>query len=264
MAMVEEGWISTDRSIHWRRDGTGHRIIVFLHEMGGSLRSFDEIARLLGSESLQLIRIDQRGFGESEKPHSSYPFAALANDVLAVLDGLGIAQPVGVVAVASACAIAADLAIRFPGRVDRLLLCAPALELSETMRTATLERARQMMGGEMAQMAEGALAAMYPAALRGADFNLHRARFLSNDPVAFAHATRAFAESEVPLEQLSARVLLLAGESDIRPVDAVRALLARLPDASMQVVAGAGHMMAQQAPTTVAQRVTDFLAFGER
>lgn len=128
------------------------------------------------------------------------------------------------------------------------------------MRAATLERAERMIGMEMSRVVDAALDAMYPPPLRGPEFATHHARFLANDPVAFAHATRAFAESDVALEQLRTRSLLLAGDLDVRPVEAIRALLQRLPDATLEVVANAGHMMAQQAPKAIAQRIVAFLA----
>lgn len=72
--------------------GTG-RPVVFLAGAGNSAHIFDTFApKLIGS--YHVYGITRRGFGNSSHPLSGYLSDTLANDVLAVLDSLGIRAPV--------------------------------------------------------------------------------------------------------------------------------------------------------------------------
>ena len=72
--------------------GTG-RPVVFLAGAGNSAHIFDTFAPKLTRE-YHVYGITRRGFGNSSKPASGYLADTLANDVLAVLDSLGIRSPV--------------------------------------------------------------------------------------------------------------------------------------------------------------------------
>ncbi len=54
------------------------------------------------------------------------------------------------------------------------------------------------------------------------------------------------------LSDLRMPVAILAGARDARYVEEGRRLVAAIPDATLQVVAGAGHRLALEAPETVA------------
>src|SRR5262245_5903626 len=101
---VAEGWASGGCAIHWRRDGTRGLPLLLMHEMGGSLVGFDAVVDALAEASFTILRMDQRGFGLSEKPREGYAFSALVTDVEAVLDAAGVTGPVGIVAVAASTA----------------------------------------------------------------------------------------------------------------------------------------------------------------
>ena len=78
--------------IHYEVEGRGEPLVIH-HGFTSSI----ETVRLLGysdslKESHQVILIDARGHGVSDKPHTpeSYGLQTAVNDVLAVLDELGI------------------------------------------------------------------------------------------------------------------------------------------------------------------------------
>jgi pimeloyl-ACP methyl ester carboxylesterase len=72
--------------------GTG-RPVVFLAGAGNSAHIFDAFAPKL-TGAYHVYGITRRGFGNSSHPASGYLADTLANDVLAVLDSLGIRAPV--------------------------------------------------------------------------------------------------------------------------------------------------------------------------
>src|SRR5262245_45977661 len=77
-------------SIHYQLSGRGPSVVL-LHEMGGTLDSWDGIAPTL-SERFRVLRYDQRGSGLSEKVRTISTELLLA-DLEAVLAGSGLAAP---------------------------------------------------------------------------------------------------------------------------------------------------------------------------
>ncbi len=69
----------------------------------------------------RLIQIDTRGFGKSSRTAGDYSRAALARDLVAVFDHLGL-ERVDLVAHSWGSAIALELVRRHPERVDQLVL----------------------------------------------------------------------------------------------------------------------------------------------
>ncbi len=117
--------------LHWaeRGDPDG-RPLVLVHGLLFSSRMFERLARRL--EHRRLLLIDLRGHGRSTKPDdpSAYPWKALADDVVAVLDAAGLDR-----AVVGGTSLGADTALATAAhhrdRVSGLLLEMPVLSDSE-------------------------------------------------------------------------------------------------------------------------------------
>ena len=79
-------------SIHFELAGHGPSVVL-LHEMGGTLDSWDGIAPAL-SERFRTLRYDQRGSGLSEKVRQPITTEILVDDLEAVLQGSALAAPI--------------------------------------------------------------------------------------------------------------------------------------------------------------------------
>ena len=101
-------------------------IIVCLHGWGCSVYTFRELLPLLARAGQRVIAIDLPGHGLSDKPESkeAYTADALINCIIGVLDALGVARAT-FVGHSMGGALSARIAVRYPGRVKRLVLCAP-------------------------------------------------------------------------------------------------------------------------------------------
>ena len=73
-----------------------------------------------------VIALDQRGHGDSDKPESGYEWTKFGEDVLAVIDHLGLETPVGIGHSAGATALVFAESRR-PGTFSRLVLMDPTL-----------------------------------------------------------------------------------------------------------------------------------------
>lgn len=251
-------WTDTEPSLRYELSGRGERSLVLIHEIGGSMASWAAVARLLADE-FRILRYDQRGAGLSERSAAPYAPADQLDDLESVLAASGLPQPFDVAGAAAGAAIAVGHALREPQAVRRLALCVPSVEVSEAGRRELTRRAEAAIRLGMRALADQALAALYPPAIRDSAFAEYRARFLGCDPVGFAHQQLAFAGVELDLERLSQPCLLLAGEHDVaRPPSTLPKLVARVPRARAEVVEGAGHVLAVQAPEQTAEALRRF------
>ncbi len=73
--------------LHVARQGTGSTTLVFLHYWGGSSRTWRHVISHLDAD-FETVAIDQRGWGQSDRPSSGYALADLANDAQGVIDAL--------------------------------------------------------------------------------------------------------------------------------------------------------------------------------
>jgi 3-oxoadipate enol-lactonase len=70
---------------------------------------------------VSVLSFDNRGTGHSDKPPAGYEIGNMANDVIGLLDTLGLSR-VHLFGFSMGGAIAQEIAIRNPGRIDRLIL----------------------------------------------------------------------------------------------------------------------------------------------
>ncbi|AOB33583.1 hypothetical protein AKI39_09805 [Bordetella sp. H567] len=242
-----------------RRDsGHGGRAIVLVHELGGSLDSWDKVANPLESQ-WRVLRYDQRGHGLAEKPRTPCTLDDQARDLGAVLAAAGVPLPCLLVGAAAGAAIVVSYALRHPDRVAGLVLCPPALGADPQRRAYLDERSRMAVDQGMRAVADASLANSYPPGIRrdAAAFDAYRARFLGCDPVGYAHANQALAHAELDgrLADLRCPVLVVAGRHDVlRPPAYARRIADAIPGARYTEI-DSGHLMAVQAPTALAQAI---------
>ncbi|GAA0604697.1 alpha/beta hydrolase [Craurococcus roseus] len=244
--------------------GSGDGTLVLVHEMGGTLESWDFVIPLLRG-GRAVLRFDMRGAGQSTKLRGTAPFDAMADDIAALLDATGRGGgPATVVGCAVGGAVALHFAARHPRRAQALVALGPATGIPEDRRAATLAQADRVEREGMAAVADEALARSYPEALRGdvARFRRFRARWLANDPGSYAATARMLAGLEMEAEIAALRLpcLFLAGTFDpLRPPAAVEPVARSIPGARFEAIES-GHFSATQTPEVVAARLDAFLA----
>ncbi|MGJ4942878.1 alpha/beta fold hydrolase [Bradyrhizobium sp. HKCCYLS1011] len=258
-------WIHLDGlTLRYEMRGKGAQTLVLLHELGGSLESFDALMAELG-DGRRVLRHDLRGAGLSEKPRSSFSFDDHVGDLERLLTALGIDGAVDIAGVAAGAAVAVSFALAHPDRVSSLALCAPALSVDADRVHYLTRRSELCIRSGMRAVAAETLDRSYPPALRR-DRDAYLAylgRFLGNDPVGYAHNNLAFAKVDLlgRLRDISHRCLLLAGAHDLlRPEPQVATLARMIPHADYARIDEAGHLMQVQAPAEMARRLLAFLA----
>src|SRR6202022_1194257 len=108
-------------SIHYQLAGEGPSLVL-LHEMGGTLDSWDGLFSAL-SQRFRVLRYDQRGSGLSEKVRQPITTELLVADLAAVLQGLALAPPYHFVTVAAATMQALLYMTRSPEHIASFVFC---------------------------------------------------------------------------------------------------------------------------------------------
>lgn len=101
--------------------GEGPPLLVIMGT-GGDLRRKPNIFDAPIGRGRTLASYDQRGLGQSEKPQPPYTMAQYADDAAGVLDVLGWDR-VPVMGISFGGMVAQELALRHPGRIEKLILC---------------------------------------------------------------------------------------------------------------------------------------------
>jgi 3-oxoadipate enol-lactonase len=252
-------WIDYgDISLRYELRGSGARSLILLHEMSGSLETWDPVTPLV-EKDFRILLNDQRGSGLSEKTHADFGMADHVRDVERLIETAQLPPPYIVSGVASGAAIAVALTLKLGSQIAGLVLCAPALQISPDRRQFLADRSQKAIDTGMRGVIEAALGRSFPRKLMQDEalYHAYRGRFLSNDPQCYARANLALAEIalEEPLTRLTCPITMLAGEHDpVRPPSLIGPLAQRVPHATYEVVDG-GHIMPLQAPQAIARHL---------
>jgi 3-oxoadipate enol-lactonase len=242
--------------------GAGEQTIVLVHEMGGSLESWDGAAPLF-AKSRRVLRYDFRGSGLSQKVRGKLSIDSMADDIASLLDHTGIVGKVALAGVAVGGGVALHFAARYSDRASAVAAGSPATGISADRRAAVLERVAKLEAAGMAFAVEDSMRNGYPDELRSdvKRFERFRARWLGNDPLSYATVYRMLASAEVDneLKTLKCPVLVLGGAFDrTRPAALSKVTAEMIPGARYEEVQ-TGHYMAAQTPDLIFGRIDAFL-----
>jgi 3-oxoadipate enol-lactonase len=249
-------------ALRYELSGKGDRTLVLVHEMGGSLESWDDLVpRFAGSR--RVLRYDMRGAGLSQKARGQLGVDTMADDIAGLLDALGIKGKVALAAVALGGAIALHFAARHPERTSAVAAGSPATGVAAERRTAALERVARIEAAGMTFAVTDAMQNGYAPELRGdlARFERYRARWLGNDPASYATIWRMLASLDMQdeLTKLRCPVLVIGGSLDrVRPPALAKATAAAIPGARY-IEIPTGHYMSVQTPDLLSDCIDEFL-----
>ncbi|MCZ7578023.1 MAG: alpha/beta hydrolase [Dehalococcoidia bacterium] len=108
---------------YYEEAGSGDPLVLIMG-LGGDLQGWALTAPAL-AKHFRVITYDNRGAGRSGAPDRPYTIAGMADDLAALLDALDI-QKANILGFSMGGYIAQEFALRYPGRVDRLILLSTA------------------------------------------------------------------------------------------------------------------------------------------
>jgi 3-oxoadipate enol-lactonase len=249
-------------ALRYELSGKGDRTVVLVHEMGGSLESWDDVAPRF-AESRRVLRYDTRGAGLSQKVRGQLGIDTMTDDIAALLDNLGIAGKAALAGIAVGGAIALHFAARYPERTSAVAVGSPATGIESDRRAAVLERVAKLEAAGMVFAVADSMQNGYGPELRGDTrrFERYRARWLGNDPSSYATIYRMLAGMDMQdeLSELRCPVLVIGATLDrTRPPQVSEAVAKAIPGARYTELR-TGHYMAAQTPDLIFDCIDEFL-----
>jgi pimeloyl-ACP methyl ester carboxylesterase len=208
--------------------GSGEPLLL-LHGFTGSSMDWAELAREW-SGRFQIIAPDLRGHGRSENPASNFRHADAAEDILGVLDHLGIEKTKGL-GVSAGANVLLHMATKQPDRVTALVLVSGTSYFPEQARRIM----RAYTVNSQTEQERELLRRRHP----GGEAQIEK--LMAN--------VRAFAESYddmnfTPpcLARIDARTLIVQGDRDpLYPMELSVEMARAIPKSSLWIVPGGGH-----------------------
>jgi pimeloyl-ACP methyl ester carboxylesterase len=230
-----------------RGDG---RPLVLLH--GGLTTIGLDFGSLLAplAADRPVVAVEQQGHGHTADGGREMTIEALASDVVALLDHLGVAQADlfgfslgGLVA----CTVARDA----PARVGKLIVASADVQRPPGRESRPLSEDLLPTPADFAAM-QDAYAAVAPDP---GNFDKIAAK-----TTALVHTVPGWTDKE--LRSLRAPTLLIFGDRDFSPLADVQELFGLLPDAQLAVLPGTRHMDVTRRPDRVLALIRPFLDAG--
>jgi poly(3-hydroxyoctanoate) depolymerase len=243
------------------------RPLLLVMGLGGNIEMWAPLERALNARGVQTIAYDASGMGDSPPARIPMRMPRLARQAAHLLDTLGHPQ-VDVLGVSFGGAVAQELALGSPHRVRRLVLASttcglggvPGNPLALTLLATPLRYYSPAFLRLTAGFLYGQPANRVDHVLRE-QFNARRARPPTITGYLGQLAAGAGWTSLPWLHRLRAPTLVLTGGSDrIVPAINGRILAARLPDARLEIVPDAGHLLLMDHSDRCAAMIADFLA----
>jgi len=257
-----------DINLYYEIHGSGDPLVLI---MGYGFRGghWFAIQDKLAKER-RVIVFDNRGTGRSDKPDIPYTAKMMAADVAGLLDVLGIGSA-SVFGVSMGGMIAQEFALRYPGRLDNLILGCTSCGGTRAVQV-TPEAVAFLFDPERAKLSEEEKA-------RGTIPWLWNKEFVDNNPDAIKRFIATSAEYPTPphslvcqgnaimthdtydqLDRIKTPTLVIAGASDrLIPCENSRVLASRIKGAELVMIENAGHGFITDSTEKASNIVLDFL-----
>lgn len=217
--------------------------LVLVHGLVVSSRYMLPLAELLAPE-FHVYAPDLPGFGDSDKPAHTLDIRALADALAAWMVACGIERAV-LVAISFGCQVLAELALRHPRRVDRLVFQGPTVDAKA--RTVRQQLLRIWLNGRRERVSLGRIS-LVDYAKAGVVRAVRTFRYALADRI------------EDKLPRIGVPVLVVRGERDpVVPQAWAEAVTSLLPQGRLVVIPGAFHTVNYSAPEALVRAIRPFL-----
>jgi pimeloyl-ACP methyl ester carboxylesterase len=253
-------------SLAYVERGTGP-VVVLLHGFPLSKEMWRHQLDAL-AVGYRVIAPDLPGHGESPAPDRIYEMDAMADEVVALLDRLGIVQPVVLGGLSMGGYVALALLRRHPERVRGLLLM-DTRAAADTPDAARMreETARGVLQSKSTSVM---IETMVPRLFGKTTLEKHPGKIgpilavmERTTPQGVAGALRGMAvrpDRRGELGEIAVPTLVLVGEDDvISPPAEAREIAAAIPGARIEVIPNAGHLAPYENPSAANAAIQSFL-----
>lgn len=216
------------------------------------------------SDSFRVVCPDTRGHGLSRDATPAETVAQMSDDVLALMDHLGI-EKAHLLGASMSGVMAQDFASRYPERVEKLILANTTWRYGPEGHAAWQARIDTARADGLGPVVEGTLARFLTEEFHAgqpARVETLRRAMMASAVEGFCGCCRSLdgADLTKALPRITAPTLLIAGESDIATTPQVMTDLSALIPGSELVVLPGAHLCNYQSPDLFDATLRRFLA----
>ena len=235
--------------------------LLFLNALGADHTMWDSQMPAF-SEHFRVVRLDDRGHGQSEAPDMPYTIDRLGRDARGVLEAFDI-DSAHIVGMSKGGMTAAWLGANSPEHVEKLVICSSAPHLAP--RDVWEGRANTARNEGVEALVDAVIGRWFTD-----DFRAHqaetiarvRAMILKTSNAGYAACCEALAEMDLrdDLQLIPVPTLVLCGDSDpgVQPAK-TREWVATIEGARLEVIRKSAHLPNIEQPEAFNQIVLEFL-----
>jgi 3-oxoadipate enol-lactonase len=238
--------------IAYRRTGSGPPLVL-LHPLALSGAVWGEFATRL-SETFDVIAPDARGHGDSGWDGAAFGVDDLADDVAALLDGLGLSSA-RLVGLSMGGSTALSFAGRYPQRADGLVLADTTAWYGPEAMATWAERAADVVARPRPRQVPFQVERWFTEGFRNRhaeEVNRVVGLFLRTSSLAHAHACRALGamDGRALLPAVTTPALVVTGAQDYATPPAMgQAIADGVPAGEARVLPGLRHLSLVEQPS---------------
>ena len=242
----------------------GAPVIALTNPLGLNLSVWDKVVAAL-APNYRIVRHDQRGHGQTSQPTKSTSFSELTDDLVAILNYLKVTKLHALVGVSMGAIVALDFGLRFPGRVDKLVLCDGQPSSTPDSRKAREARIALIQEKGSEALADQTVDRWFTTTWKqnpanNATFKAVRDIVAKTPPSAFianAHAMDNYDYVEAA-GGLRVSSLLVCGAQD-PPLAAMKDLEKAIPGGRLEIIEDCGHLPMVEQPERFIEILKTFL-----
>ena len=237
--------------------------LLFLHGLGSSTRDWQlQVAHF--ASRYQVITVDTRGHGQSDKPPGPYSIPLFAADIAGLMEALKIYE-VHVVGLSMGGMIAFQLAVDAPRMLKTMTIVNSGPELiAHSTREKIQFFVRAMIPRFLGMRKMGRILAgrLFPQPEQQHLRQDFIERWAENDKNAYLASWKALVGWSVAahLRQIQVPTLVICADQDYTPVEHKKAYVAKMPRAELAVIPDSRHATPVDQPERFNQALAQFLA----
>lgn len=238
--------------------------VVLSHSLGCNRYMWDPQLEML-EQNFRVLAFDTRGHGNSEVTDGAYSMDQLADDVIGLVDVLGIEQ-FHWVGLSMGGMIGQSLGIRYPQRINKLVLCDTLTKQPEGALPVWAERIETAKQRGMEPLAQPTMERWFTANYRDnspSAVNFIRKQFLATKPSGFISCCQAIMNINYldRLAEIELPTLVIVGESDgATPVSASQVIHENIKGSQLEIIPVAAHLSNMEQPEVFNRILGDFLS----
>jgi len=236
-------------------------VLVFNNSLGSDFRIWQEVAPAF-ADRFRVVLYDKRGHGLSDAPRGPYTIDDHTDDLLALLDHLGI-ESASLIGLSVGGLIAQRAARRAAERVKALVLCCTAAKIGAPELWA--ERIAAVEKGGVEPIADNVLQRWFTPNFhetRKDDVSGWRNMLVRIPAHGYAGTCAAIRDADLTADagKIAVPTLCVAGDQDgSTPADLVQGTASLIPGARFELIEGCGHIPCVEKPKVLTQLIQNHL-----